>query len=111
MAALDPEMRPGITDLAAKEALYRLGRDAFQDRVLIAWARAAAVAEDEAWLTLFGLPARWAAPAFPVKGDHLIARGATPGPDLGKTLRMLEAEWIASDFKLSRSALLKKLAG
>ena len=37
----------------------------------------------------------------------LIAAGISPGPQMGATLRKAEAAWIASDFALSRDALLR----
>jgi poly(A) polymerase len=107
MAALDPQIGASTSELAAKEALYRLRPEAFQDRVLIAWARSGDEAGDVAWRALLSLPDRWTPPTFPVSGDDLIARGEKPGPDLGKALRALEAAWIASDFTLPREELLK----
>jgi poly(A) polymerase len=45
-------------------------------------------------------------PRFPVTGSDLIGAGQKPGPELGQTLRRLEAEWIDSGFTLDRDALL-----
>ena len=47
-----------------------------------------------------------AVPHFPVTGNDLIVAGQKPGPELGHTLRRLEAEWIDSGFTLDREALL-----
>jgi poly(A) polymerase len=44
---------------------------------------------------------------MPLTGADLIAAGISPGPQMGATLRKAEAAWIASDFALSRDALLR----
>ena len=49
-------------------------------------------------------------PRFPVTGNDLIVAGHKPGPELGDTLRRLEAEWIDSGFTLDRDALLAGIA-
>lgn len=111
IAALAPELASGMSGLAAKEALYRIGREAFQDRTLVAWARSGDDLDAKSWRKIYGLPDRWTPPALPVKGEHLLAKGCKAGPALGKKLRELEAAWIASGFKLSRDELLQRLEG
>jgi poly(A) polymerase len=107
MAALAPLVtaRTGALDL--RTALYRLGRERFRDRVLIAWARSGAEPDDGQWRAHLALPERWQAPVFPIKGEDLLAAGMEKGPAIGQRLRALEAAWIASDFALSREALLE----
>jgi poly(A) polymerase len=39
-----------------------------------------------------------------------MAAGFAPGPALGKELKRLEAEWLASDFQLDKAALLERAA-
>ena len=109
IAALAPELASGMSGLAAKEALYRIGREAFRDRTLVAWARSGDDLDAKSWRKIYGLPDRWTPPALPVKGEHLLAKGCKAGPALGKKLRELEAAWIASGFKLSRDELLQRL--
>jgi tRNA nucleotidyltransferase/poly(A) polymerase len=106
MAALEPLLSAAMSEKEAREALYRIGIEAYRDRVLVAWARSGDETSNEAWRRLHGLPERWTPPAFPLKGQDLIARGFKPGPDIGRTLHELEAQWIASDFALSRNELL-----
>jgi poly(A) polymerase len=53
--------------------------------------------------------AGWVPPRLPVSGEDLKARGLGAGPALGKALRALEERWIASDFTLTRDALLATL--
>jgi poly(A) polymerase len=110
MAAVRPVLGAASGVLEMKTALYRLGKVRYIDRVLLAWARSGAGPEDEGWREQLALPQRWQAPTFPIKGEHLIAAGIERGPIMGELLRRLEQEWIASDFTLSKTALLKSIS-
>jgi poly(A) polymerase len=79
-------------------ALYRLGRERFTDRVLLAWTRSPAGVADTTWHELARLPERWSAPDFPLKAADLLERGVAKGPALGAALRAAEEVWIAADF-------------
>ena len=48
-------------------------------------------------------------PDFPIGGDDLLEAGFAQGPELGKALRRIEAEWVHSGFKLGRDDLLERL--
>ena len=90
---------------AARVLLYRLGGTRFSDRVLLAWARAPQDAADPAWHALATLPARWRAPAFPLKAADFIARGVPKGPRLGAALAAAEEAWIAAGFPADAPAV------
>ncbi|MGI8527457.1 MAG: CCA tRNA nucleotidyltransferase [Pseudolabrys sp.] len=90
-----------------REILYRRGAERFIDRVLFAWARSGAPADDAPWRDLATLPQRWNAPDFPVKAADLMARGLAKGPALGAALKAAEAAWIAAGFPSGKSALDK----
>jgi tRNA nucleotidyltransferase/poly(A) polymerase len=92
-------------EAAARVWLYRLGPRHFPDRVLLAWARAAAKPGDDAWRRLATLPQRWTAPAFPLKAADFMQRGVAKGPALGAALRAAEEAWIAADFPDDARAL------
>ena len=49
------------------------------------------------------------APALPVRGADVVARGVKEGPEVGELLRKVENWWIASDFAPNRAALLDRL--
>jgi poly(A) polymerase len=85
--------------------LYRLGRERFTDRVLLAWSRSPQGAADHAWRELVHLPERWAAPAFPLRAADFIARGLARGPALGAALRAAEEAWIALDFPMEPTSI------
>jgi len=73
------------------------------DRAKLTWAESG----DPAWADVIALAETWPRPAMPLAGADLIAAGISPGPQMGATLRKAEAAWIASDFTLSRDALLR----
>jgi poly(A) polymerase len=95
---------PAGDDLA-RPWLYRLGAQHFTDRVLLAWARSGASADDSAWRELVTLPQRWQPPVFPLKAADFTARGVEKGPALGAALRAGEEAWIAAGFPGDASAL------
>jgi poly(A) polymerase len=100
LAALDRWWRisPAAGDQAAHALLYQLGPQSFADRVLIAWSRSDAGANNGAWRQLADLPRHWTAPAFPLKAADFMRRGIAAGPTLGAALRAAEEAWIAADF-------------
>jgi tRNA nucleotidyltransferase/poly(A) polymerase len=85
-------------DALARPWLYRLGEQHYLDRVMLAWARTGAKADDEAWRTLATLPQRWTVPVFPLKAADFMQRGVEKGPALGVAMRAAEEAWIAADF-------------
>ncbi|HET7680320.1 MAG TPA: CCA tRNA nucleotidyltransferase [Xanthobacteraceae bacterium] len=89
---------PEAGEQAARAWLYRLGPEHYRNRVLLAWARAAAQPDDDAWGRLAALPQRWTAPVFPLKAADFMQRGVEKGPALGAVLRAAEEAWIAADF-------------
>ncbi|HEX4043834.1 MAG TPA: CCA tRNA nucleotidyltransferase [Xanthobacteraceae bacterium] len=98
-------MTPAGGDQTARALLYRLGPQAFTDRVLIAWSRAPAGAADAAWHALASLPQRWTAPVLPLKAADFMQRGIAAGPTLGRAIRLAEDAWIAADFPDERATL------
>jgi poly(A) polymerase len=107
-AALEPQVpAPDVPPQAARTAIYQLGAGVFRDRVKLAWARLGGDAE--AWRALLAIGESWTPPALPVTGADALAAGVPKGPKVGKTLRALEAWWIAGDFQAGREAALAKL--
>lgn len=95
---------PHADDTGARALLYRLGPRHFTDRVLLAWARSGAGA-DQAWTDLAMLPQQWTAPEFPLRAADLMARGVPKGPALGAALRVAEDAWIMAGFPMDTPAL------
>ena len=93
--AASGEATTGLTDPQARATIYRDGRQAFEDRVMRAWA-AGGDAEDARRLLV--LAQDWARPTLPVGGRDLAQLGLKPGPETGRVLKAFEAGWIADDF-------------
>ena len=89
-------------DAPAARAAYRHGAEAARDAALL---RAAATGAPPS-RTLQRDIALGATASFPVGAQDLIKRGMKPGPALGRRLAELEDSWVASDFALTRGALL-----
>lgn len=106
-----PAPTPGMCEKGQKAFLYRMGREAFQDRALIAFARAGAPLEDEGWRALADIAADWPLPVFPLKAADFIARGMAPGPALGAALKRAEEAWIEAGFPMEAAALEEIVAG
>jgi hypothetical protein len=94
-----------LADFVGRDHLYRLGRQAFEDRVLLAWAEAPAV---DGFRDLLSVSAVWERPSLPVNGDDAMAVGAA-GPQVGKLLRAAETWWIDADFPPDRDLVLAQL--
>jgi poly(A) polymerase len=98
---------PGAAPQAVRAQIYRIGAQAFRDRVKLAWAAAGANAGG--WRELLEVAAAWTPPALPVNGADVLAAGTPKGPEVGEALRALEAWWIAGDFRAGRDEALAKL--
>jgi poly(A) polymerase len=94
-----------MSEKAARKLIYRIGPEAFADRVLLAWTRSPEGARDAAWRQLAMLPQGWTAPTFPFKAADFVARGVEKGPVLGAALARAEEFWIRADFPMERKAL------
>jgi poly(A) polymerase len=99
------QISTSLSEHEARVLLYRLGDARFTDRVLLAWTRAPQGAADATWHALATLPARWSAPAFPLKAADFMARGVPKGPRIGAALAAAEEAWIAAGFPADASAV------
>jgi poly(A) polymerase len=109
-AAMLAPPTPALRPREQRAVLYRMGAEAWRDTVRLAHARSKAPLDDPAWRRLLRLPDRWPIPRLPVTGHDVMAKGKLSGPAVGETLRRLEDWWLASDFKLSRDELLKRIS-
>lgn len=81
---------------ALRRGLYRYGPQALSDALVLRGAETRL--SPEAWKTLDQNLKQIDVPVFPLKSARLISVGLAPGPELGQTLRRIEADWIAHDF-------------
>ncbi len=87
---------PGLSGPAARERLYRLGRDGFFDAILTA--AACGRIDEREFRRLKMLADSTDAPLFEISGKHVVALGVSPGPEVSRILAAVEARWIAEDF-------------
>ncbi len=90
-------------NLAVHEVAYRFGEDVALDSVAID------LVVDRPPAALREEIGQSAATTFPVMAKDLMDLGMKPGPELGATLKELEAQWIAKRFAPSRETLLSSL--
>ena len=88
-------------------AIYRVGAQVVRDRALLGWAESGA----PAWAAVVDMADTWKRPLLPLSGADLLAAGLSQGPAMGQGLRRAEEAWIASDFTLDKTALLKICLG
>ena len=110
-AALAPEPRL-VSYLSPKETrrlVYRLGAQAFCDRVMLAWADSDRPAATIQWRALLPTAQGWTAPKFPLTGEEVMAAGVPKGPLVGEVMREVEAWWVDNDFPSDKLALIERL--
>jgi poly(A) polymerase len=90
-----------------RRAVYRVGKSAFHDRVMLAWAEAGGDAQ--AWRALLAHAQLWTPPKLPLSGDEIIAAGVPAGPKVGEVMRAVEAWWIDADFPADKRAVMARM--
>ena len=97
---------PAADPPAARRQLYRLGVEAYRDRVLLAWAEAPG---DRRFESLLRLADDWRRPDFPLLGTDVLALGVERGPRIGRLLGAVEDWWVDGDFQAGRADCLARL--
>jgi poly(A) polymerase len=91
-----------------RRALYRLGAEAFRDRVMLAWAEAG-VSKAAQWRALIAHANMWKRPKLPLTGEEVLAAGVPAGPKIGEVMREVEEWWIDADFPDDRLSVIERL--
>ena len=110
VSALGNEMKI-VSYMSLKEmrrAIYKLGNEAFRDRVMLAWAGAGGE-KAQAWRALVAHASMWTPPRLPLSGDEIMAAGVPAGPKVGEVMREVEAWWIDADFPDDKLSLIERL--
>ncbi len=89
----------------ARVLLYRLGRERYLDRVVLAWTRSLETAADSRWSSMAMLPEHWMIPKFPLRAADFVKRGLPKGPQLGRALARAEEAWSACGFPVDCRSL------
>jgi len=107
--ARDRAFDPHADELKAQAYLYRQGPQAFVDGALMDWARSGEAPDAKPRAERARLGERWHAPELPVRGADVLARGVTPGPEVGRVIAAFEAWWIAAGFPSDPKKIADKL--
>ncbi len=91
-----------------RRAIYRIGNDAFRDRVMLAWAGAGGE-KAQAWRALVAHAQMWTPPKLPLSGDEVLAAGVPAGPKVGAVMREVEDWWIDADFPDDKLSVIERL--
>ena len=109
MLGTDQRIVSWMSPREARRAVYRLGVDAFCDRVLLTWAGVDHPAATPQWRALLPMAQSWPRPTFPLTGDQVIAAGVPKGPLVGAVMREVEDWWIDHDFLDDPMSLVERL--
>lgn len=91
-----------------RRTIYRIGNEAFRDRVMLAWADAGG-AKAQQWRALTAHAQMWTPPKLPLTGDEVIAAGVPAGPKIGLVMREVEDWWIDADFPDDKLSVIERL--
>lgn len=91
-----------------RRAIYKLGNEAFRDRVMLAWA-AAGGEKAQQWRALLAHGQMWTPPKMPLTGDEVMAAGVPAGPKVGLIMREVESWWIDADFPDDKLSIIERL--
>jgi poly(A) polymerase len=92
-----------------RRLVYRLGAQAFCDRVTLAWAASERPAATPQWRALLPTAQGWTPPRFPLTGEEVMAAGVPQGPLVGQVMREVESWWVENDFPDDKLALIERL--
>ncbi|WP_425408002.1 CCA tRNA nucleotidyltransferase [Hyphococcus sp.] len=85
-----------LTESTLREQLYRFGKNAVTDGVLLAAARGRINEPD--YKKLRRLLDKIETPVFEISGKHIVNAGVSPGPAVADILATVEARWIDENF-------------
>ena len=102
LAAAAPPLDVDADERALRELIYRHGRHAVLDRLALSWAApgagdAQALRDRQAFVTAADVRPP------PFTGAQIVAAGLPAGPEVGRLQKLLEAWWIAHDFKADKA--------
>lgn len=102
LASLPAQLRNQLEPKSLRRALYEHDPDFVHDALLLMMA----AGEDFNYLSVMQVVEKWESPVLPVQGVDLLRLGVPAGPRVGEILRLVEAWWIAADFRPDREECL-----
>lgn len=104
-----PRITSWMSPRESRRMVYRIGVEAFRDRIKLMWSKAARSAATHQWRGLLALAESWTPPPFPLTGDDVLKSGVPKGPMVGQVLREVEDWWIDHDFIDDKFSAIEKL--
>jgi poly(A) polymerase len=108
-ATPDPAIVSWMSPKAVRQSVWRLGAEAFCDKVMLAWAGGDRKAATAQWRALLPMARSWPRPALPLTGDEVMAAGVPRGPLVGKVMAEVEAWWVDNDFPTDKLSFIERL--
>ena len=105
---LHPEFNVSMQmdEVAVRKLVYKYGNDTARSLLLLS---AAQTGDKDSLRPLYHTATSFRVPVFPLRGDDVLKLGRKQGPDVGRTLKIIEDWWLSEDFKPDRSACLERL--
>ena len=104
-----PRLVSWMSPREMRRAVYKVGVEAFCDRVMLAWAQSEHPAAGTQFRALLPMARTWPIPSFPLSGDEVMAAGVPKGPLVGEVMREVEDWWIDQDFPNDKLSLIEQL--
>ncbi|GAM96557.1 tRNA nucleotidyltransferase [alpha proteobacterium U9-1i] len=104
----DAKLTSYISMREMRRLIYRIGNQAFRDRVMLAWAGAGGDKAQQ-WRALIAHGQMWTPPRLPLTGDEVMAAGVPAGPKVGVVMREVEEWWIDADFPDDKLSVIERL--
>jgi len=108
-AGEEPKLVSWMSPREARRAVYRLGPQAFRDRVKLAWAASPKASATAQWRALLAVGETWTAPTLPLTGEEVMAAGVPKGPLVGEVMREVESWWVENDFIDDKLSIVERL--
>ncbi|MDQ2861328.1 MAG: hypothetical protein M3T55_11535, partial [Pseudomonadota bacterium] len=105
----EPALISWMSPRQMRQVVYRLGEEAFRDRVTLAWAASDRPGGAMQWRALLPMAQGWPRPSLPLTGEEVAAAGVPRGPLIGAVLREIEAWWIDNDFTADKLSVVERL--
>lgn len=97
-----------MDEKSLKRIIRKLNKNVFFDLLMLHWAEQGSEFEKAAEKYAH-FANEFEPPSFPVTGADLLSLGIPSGPEIGKRLAALEAEWEENDYKQDKAALLETI--
>jgi len=106
-AGASKDIAPFTDRAQARRLKYWLGAGPWQDQLMLALAEETCATEQ--WRAILAATDDLDVPKFPLRGEDVLARGVSPGPQVGKVLHAVETWWVENGFPEDATLLAARL--